>query len=174
MRTEITLLRRMIFWIDENSVVRTRRHTGFATDANRFIEIDNAIRALEHSRGRARYDAGCMSALVTTGYLMRTPRLWKNTYINVLDVGTRHGKRHQVFGFTGSRTRVTPDASGVIDNLGPFHRAGLRLSGHLDSELVLSERKLYHASYRLGLLTNVMRHTKLQVAIVVNCSEVIK
>lgn len=77
-----------------------------------------------------------MSALVTTGYLMRTPRLWKNADIDMLDVGTRHGKRHQVFGFTGSRAGVTPYASGVIDNLGPFHRAGLRLSSHLDSESV--------------------------------------
>lgn len=136
MRTEITLLGRVIFWIDENGVVRTRCHAGFATDANRFIEIDNAVRALEHGRGRAGYDAWCMSALVTTGYLMGTPRLWENADINVLYVGTSHGKRNEVFGFTGSRTGVTPDASGVIDNLGPFHRAGLRLSSHLDSEAV--------------------------------------
>jgi len=46
MRTEVALLGRVIFGIDKDGVVRTGGDAGFAPDADRFVEIDNAIARL--------------------------------------------------------------------------------------------------------------------------------
>ena len=124
MRAEVTFLSRMIFGIDEDRVVRTSRHAGFAADADRFIEIDDAVGALEHRRGRAGGDARRMRALITTRDLVRATRLGKHTDVDVLDVGARDPDRHDVFRLAGGRARVTADATRVVDDLRPLDRAG--------------------------------------------------
>jgi hypothetical protein len=121
MRAEVTFFRGVIFGIDEDGVVRTGGHAGFATDANRFVEIDNAVSALEH-RGRwTRSHARCVSALIATRDLVRAPHLGKHSYVYVLDVSPSDTDRHHVLGLARSRTRVTADAAGVIDNFRPLH-----------------------------------------------------
>ena len=121
MRAEITFLGGMVFGIDEDRVVRTSSHAGFAADADRFIEIDYAVGALEHRSGRAGDDAGRVRALIATGHLVRATHLWKHTDIDVLDVGARHPDGHHVFRLAGSRTRMAADTASVIDDLGPLH-----------------------------------------------------
>jgi hypothetical protein len=111
----------MIFGIDEDGVIRARRHAGFATDADRFIEIDDAIGAFEHRRGGAGNDTGRVRALITTGHLVCATRLWKHTYVYVLNVGARDPDRHDVLGLAGGGARVTADATRVVDDLRPLH-----------------------------------------------------
>ena len=120
----------MIFRIDEDSVVGTGSHAGFAADANRFVEIDYAVGAFEHCRRRASRHAGRMRALIAARHLMRASSLRKLSNINVLDVGTRHRERHFVFRFAGGRAGMTADAARVIDHLGPLHRLVLWLFEH--------------------------------------------
>ena len=50
-RAKVALLRRVILGIDEDRVVRAGGHTRFTADADRFVEIDNAVVSFEH-RGR--------------------------------------------------------------------------------------------------------------------------
>ena len=121
MRAEVTFLSRVIFGVDEDRIVRTSRHAGFAADADRFIEIDDAVSALEHRRRRTRGDARRMRALITARDLMRPASLRKHADIDMLDVGARHPDGHQVFRLAGSRTRVAADTASVIDDLGPLH-----------------------------------------------------
>ena len=121
MRAEVTFLRRMIFWIDEDRVVRTGSHASFTADADRFIEIDDAVSAFEHCGRRAGDDAWCMRALIATCDLMRATNLREDTDIDVLDVGARHPDGHHVFRLAGSRTRMAADTASVIDDLGPLH-----------------------------------------------------
>jgi len=61
-RAEVALLSRVIFRVDEDRVVWAGSHAGFAADADRFIKVDDAVRPLEHRRGRARAHTGCVRA----------------------------------------------------------------------------------------------------------------
>ena len=121
MRAEVTFLSRVIFGVDEDRIVRTSRHAGFAADADRFIEIDDAVSALEHRRRRTRGDARRVRALITARDLMRPASLRKHADIDMLDVRSRHANRDHVFRLAGGRARVTADTAGVIDYLGPLH-----------------------------------------------------
>ena len=120
----------MIFRVDEDGVVGTSSHAGFATDADRFVEIDYAVGAFEHRRRRARRDAGRMRTLIAARHLMRAPHRGKHTNVNVLDVSSRNRKRYQVFGFAGGSARVTANAARMVDHLGPLHRLVLWLFEH--------------------------------------------
>ena len=120
MRAEVALLSRMVFRVDEDGVVRTGRHAGFAANANRFIEIDNSVAALEHRRSRTRRHAWRVRALIATRHLMRAPCLRKPAHIDVLDVSAGDANRYDVLGLAGRRARVTTDAASVIDHLRPL------------------------------------------------------
>ena len=91
-RAEVTFLGRMIFGIDEDRVVRTGGHAGLAADADRFVEIDDAVRALEHRGRRAGGHARRVRALIAARHLMRAARLWKHADVDMLDVGARDTK----------------------------------------------------------------------------------
>ena len=110
----------MIFRIDEDGVVGTSRHAGFATDADRFIEIDNPVRAFEHGRGGASRDARCMGTLITTGDLVRATCLREDAYVDVLNVGARDADGYDIFRLASGRARMTADAARVVDDLGPL------------------------------------------------------
>jgi len=97
MCAEVTLFGRMIFRVDEDGVVRTRGHAGLATNADRLVEIDDAVRAFEHRCGRTCSDARSMSTLIATRHLMSATRLGKDANFNVLDVGSRDRDGNNVF-----------------------------------------------------------------------------
>src|SRR6267142_4389631 len=100
MGAEVALLRRMIFRINEDCIVRTRSHAGLAANTNRLVKIDNAIRAFEHcGRGASNY-AGSMGALVATRNLVSSSHLRKDTDVDMFDVGAGHGKRNKIFRLT--------------------------------------------------------------------------
>src|SRR5438128_542576 len=105
----------MIFGINEDGVVGTCRHTGFAADTNRFVEIDNAVGALEHRRRRAGSDAWRMRALIAPRHLMRATHLRKHANIYVLDIGAGYADWDDVFRFACGGAGMTADAAGVID-----------------------------------------------------------
>jgi hypothetical protein len=111
----------VIFRIDEDRVVGAGGHAGFATDADRLIEIDDAVRAFEHRGRRASRDTGRVGALVATCYLVRAAHLRPDADVNVLDVSTRDADRNDVLGLTGCRARVTSNAARVVDYLRPLH-----------------------------------------------------
>ena len=121
MRAEVTLLSRVIFGIDEDSVVRASGHAGLAADANGFIKIDDPVCALEHGRGGTGGNAGRVRALIATRYLVRAPDLRKDADVNVLDVSSGHADRHDVLGFARRRARMTTNTAGMVNDLGPLH-----------------------------------------------------
>src|SRR5437870_3883785 len=120
-RTEVTFLSRMILRIDEDSVVRTGGHAGFATDTDRFVKIDDAVRPFEHGGGRTSGNARRVRALVAARHLMRAPHLRENTHVNVRHVGAGDSYGHDVFRLARRRARMTADAAGVVDDLGPLN-----------------------------------------------------
>ena len=120
MRAEVTFFSRMIFRVDEDGVVRTGGHAGFAADADRFVEIDYAVRALEHRRRRTSRDTRRMGALITARHLVRAAHLWKHAHVDVLDIGPRDADGHDVFRLARRRARVTANTASLVDDLGPL------------------------------------------------------
>ena len=120
MGAEVTFLCRVIFGINKDGIVRTGSHAGFAADTDRFIEIDYAVRALEHRGRRASSDARRMRALIAARHLMGATDLWKHSHVDVLDVSPRDADGHDVFRLARRRARMTTDAAGVVDDLGPL------------------------------------------------------
>ena len=120
MRAEVTLFCRMIFRVYEDGIVRAGGHAGLAANADGFIEINYAVRALEHSRRRACSNARGVRALITTRHLMRPTRLREHSDINVLNIGARHTYRHNVFGLAGRSAGVTAYAARVVNHLRPL------------------------------------------------------
>ena len=110
----------MIFGIDKDRVVRTRGHASFATNTNRFIEINDTVGAFEHRGCRTGGHTRCMRALIASRYLMRATHLRESAYIDVLDVRAGYRQRHQVFRLAGGCARVAADAARVVNDLGPF------------------------------------------------------
>lgn len=111
----------MVLGVNEDCVIRTGRHASFAADADRFVEIDDAVRAFEHRGGRTGYDAGRVRALITARDLVRASRLWKHADVDVLDVGARDADGYDVFRLARCRARVTADAARVVDDLCPLN-----------------------------------------------------
>src|SRR6185436_7866447 len=121
----------MVLRVNEDRIIRAGRDAGFATDANRFVEVDNAVCALEHRRRGAGGDTRRVSTLVAAGDLMGPASLRKNTYVDVLDIGTRDRKRHQIFRLAGRCAGVTTNTPGLVDDFGPLHRAALWFFKHV-------------------------------------------
>lgn len=121
MSAEVTFLGRMILWVYEDRIVGTRGHARFAPDADRLVEIDDAIGAFEHRSRRASRHAGSMSALVATRNLMRTPRLRECSDFYVLNVGAGHRQWNKVLGFTRSCAGMAPNTTRMVNDLGPLN-----------------------------------------------------
>ena len=112
----------MIFWVNKDRVVRAGGHTSLAADADRLVEINNPIGALEHRSGGAGGDTRRVRALIAAGYLMRAPDLRKHAHVDVLDVGAGDANRHDVLRLAGRRARMATDTAGLVDHLGPLNR----------------------------------------------------
>ena len=86
-----------------------------------------------------------MRALITARHLVRATRLRENAHVDVLDVSARHADRDDIFRLTRSRTGVTTDAAGVVDDLGPLH--SLFANCLLCSLMALEMKpRIYHGS----------------------------
>src|SRR5262249_44364247 len=121
MRAEIALLGRMICGVDENCVVRTSRHARFAANADRFVEVDDAVRSLEHGRGGTRGDTRSVRALIAARNLMGSAHLRKYSDVDVLNISPGDADRHDIFGLTRGGAGMATDAPAMVDNLSPLH-----------------------------------------------------
>lgn len=111
----------MVFRVDEDRIVGASCHTRLAPNADRLIEIDNAVGALEHCSRRAGSYARRMSALIATGDLVSAACLGKGANFDVLDVSARHRQRNKILGLTRCRARMATNTTRVINDLGPLN-----------------------------------------------------
>jgi hypothetical protein len=153
-RAEVALLRRVVFRVDEDGIVRAGGHARLAADADRLIEIDDAVVAFEHRARRAGRHARRMRALVAARHLMRPARLRIFADIDMLDIGARHRDRHEIFRLAGGRTGMATDTARLIDDLSPARRLhdcapvhGLLFHSHLPGEARISFRKIEPTDY---------------------------
>src|SRR6185436_8696380 len=118
----------MIVGVDEDRVVGARSHARFTTDADRFVEIYNAVCTFEPGRRWTRGCARRMSALVAACYLVCASCLWKDSDIDVFDVGARDGERNEILRLARRSACVTADTACMVNYLGPLNR--IRLFHH--------------------------------------------
>lgn len=111
----------MIVWINEDCIVGTSRHARLAADADRFIEIDDAVRAFEHRGGGTSGSTWGVRALITARDLMGTPNLGPHSDIHVLYISPRHADGHDVFRLACSCAGMASNAASVVDDLGPLN-----------------------------------------------------
>jgi hypothetical protein len=111
----------VIFRVDKDGIVRTGSHTGFAADADGFVEIDDAVGTLEHRRGGARGRTRGVRALIATRHLVRAPHLGPLADVHVLDVSARDTDGDNILGLARGRTGMTTDAASVVDDFRPLH-----------------------------------------------------
>jgi hypothetical protein len=87
MSAKVTFFGCMVLGVDEDGVIRTCGDAGFATDANAFVEIDNAVFPGVHRSCRARLGAWWVFTLIATSDLESAARMGENADVNILDVG---------------------------------------------------------------------------------------
>jgi len=129
-RAKVTFLGRVVFGVDEDCVVRTGGHARFATDANRFVEVNDAVSALEHRGGGAGSNTWRMRALIAAGNLVRASHLRKDADVDVLDVGPRYREWDEILRLARSGTRVAANATRLVDDLSPLNRTVLWFFEH--------------------------------------------
>src|SRR6185503_12423222 len=102
-------------------IVRTSSHAGFAADANRLVEIDDAVRAFEHRGRRASSNTRRVRALVATRHLVRAAHLRPDADVNVLNISAGDADRNHVLGLACRGAGVAANAASVVDYLRPLH-----------------------------------------------------
>ncbi len=128
-RAEVALLGRVVLGIDEDGVVGTGGDAGLAADADRLVEVDDAVGPPEHRAGWAGGRAGGVVALVAARHLKRSARLGEDPDVHVLDVGAGDPERDLVLGLAGRGAGVAADAALVVDDFGPDHWSRPCLAG---------------------------------------------
>jgi hypothetical protein len=118
-RAEVAFLGRMVFRVDEDRIVGTGRHARLTSDADRLVEVDDAVRPHVHRLRGASCRAGRGLTLVAACHLKGPTRLRKHANVDRLHVGAGHRQGDFVLRLAGRRAGVAADASALVDDLGP-------------------------------------------------------
>ena len=129
MRAEVALFGRVVLGVDEDGVVGAGGDAGLAADADRLVEVDDAVAARVHGRGGAGVGAGRVGALVAARHLEGAPRLGEDPDVDILDVGAGDGQRHLVLRLARRGAGMAADTALVVDDLGPARGHGVGLCG---------------------------------------------
>ena len=103
------------FGIEINRVIRAGLHTGFAPDANRRIELDDAVRALIHRGDGTDTHARRVGAMITARDLKAAAHIGIRARFNIFDPRAIHTKRHLILGLARGAARVTSDALALVN-----------------------------------------------------------
>ena len=109
-RAEVALLGRARVRIDEQLIVRTRRHAGPAADARVAVEVNDAVAALEERAGRADVHARRFLALVAQHGEEQPLRVGERALLDRLHPAAVDADRNVVLRLAGDRARMTADA----------------------------------------------------------------
>ena len=115
MRTECAFCGGIGFGVEIDRVVGAGLHAGFAADANARVELDDAVCALIHGSDGTDAHAGRVGAMVAARHLEAASHVGVETRFDVLDPRAIHTQRHLVLGLARSRTGVTADTFGLVN-----------------------------------------------------------
>ena len=107
--------------VDIYRIIWAGLHTGFASNADVWIEINDAISTLVHCCNRADAYARWIGAVVATRNLEMAARAGIDARIHIFYPGTIHTKWYLVFTLAGSGTCVTTDTLAIIDDEAVIH-----------------------------------------------------
>lgn len=115
MRAEMTFRGGVGFGVEIDRVVRAGLHTGFTSDANGRIKLNDAIRALIHGADGTNANARRVGAVVAARHLKAAAHVGEGTRLDVLDPCAIHAQRHLVLGLARGGAGVTADAFGLVN-----------------------------------------------------------
>ena len=114
MRAEMTFRGGVRLGVEINRIVRAGLHTGFTSDADAWVELDDAIIALIHRADGTDARARWIGAVITARDLKAAAHVGEGTCLHILDPCAIHAKRHLIFGLARSRAGVTADAFALV------------------------------------------------------------
>jgi hypothetical protein len=96
-----------------------------------------------------------VGALIAARHLMRAPHLRKYTDVYVFDVSARDSDGNDILGLACRGARMTADAAGMVDDLGPLHAIRVNWFNRAHSSVREIERK-YITAARQTLATAIL------------------
>jgi hypothetical protein len=96
-------------------------HTGFASDADTRVELDDAIVTLIHGCDGADAHARRVGAMVAARHLKAAAHIGKRACLDILDPRAVHTQRHLIFGLTRGAARVTSNALALVNEEAVIH-----------------------------------------------------
>jgi len=115
MRAESAFRGGVGFRVEIDRVVGTGLHTGFASDANGRVELNNTIVALIHRSDGTNAHTGRVGTVITARHLKATAHIGVRACFYILDPCAIHTERHLILGLARGTTRVTADALALVN-----------------------------------------------------------
>jgi len=103
------------FGVEIDRVVRAGLHTGFTSDANAWIELDDAVITLIHRSNGTNTHARWVGAMIAARHLKASAHIGIRARFDILDPRAIHAKRHLILGFARGAARVTSDALALVN-----------------------------------------------------------
>ena len=101
--------------VEIESIVWTRLHARFASDAAGVVKIDDAVVAAEQCSRRTYFNAGRIVAVIAPHHAEVAAGMRKLAFFDVFDPGAKNPNRNLVLFLTRDRARVAPNTAIVID-----------------------------------------------------------
>jgi hypothetical protein len=96
-------------------------HAGFTADAALIVEVNDPIGTPEKRDGRANFDTRRVVAMVATQHGEVSARIGIKSFLDVFDPSPIHADGNVVLFLARDRTRMTTDATVLIDNESVAH-----------------------------------------------------
>src|SRR5690606_4232984 len=107
---EVALLGRARVGVDEQLIVRARRHARAAADARLAVEVDDAVAPFEQRVRRTDRHARRIVALIAEDGEEEARRVGETPLLDGLDPAAVHADRNLVLRLAGDRAGMTADA----------------------------------------------------------------
>jgi hypothetical protein len=117
--TEVALFGAVVVWVYVDRIVGASGDTGFAAYACFPIEVDNAVRSLEHCRHWTGEDARRFGALIAARHLEVASDRRVLTELDVLHERPGDAQGHFVLRLAGNGACVAANAERIVDDLAP-------------------------------------------------------
>ena len=103
------------FGVEIDRVVGTGLHTGFTSDADAWVELDDTVVALIHGADGTDAHARRVGAVVAARHLKAAAHIGVGACLHILDPCAIHAKRHLILGLARSTARMATDTLALVN-----------------------------------------------------------
>jgi hypothetical protein len=132
MRAESAFGGSVCLGVEVNRVVRAGLHTGFASDADAWVKLDDAVIALIHRSDRTDAHAWGIGAMIAARHLKAAAHIRIRARLDILDPRPIHTQWHLILRLARGAACVTADALTLVNQKSIICH---RCFHHVDTEL---------------------------------------